>query len=156
MIGDGFLLICSMSEERKFSGIPEILLWLVIPPAFYFEHFLMGLMLLISWVLHIRLRRDPRFPNFASLFQVLFTIFSYVGWLLATRVLADSVQRTPRSDDALAVIKRVWIVFDDMPYAVVAYMSFWIFMAAQVFFWVLGAREIRKRRLEAGAKKGTK
>jgi hypothetical protein len=151
-----FLLICSMSEGRKFSGIPEILLWLVIPLAFYFKHFVMGFMLLISWVLHIRLRRDPRFPNFASLFQVLFTILSYVGWLFATRGLADRVQRAPDSDAFLRAVQQVGSFVDDMPYAVLAYMSFWIFMAAQVFFWVLGAREIRKRRLEAGAKKGTK
>jgi len=143
-----------MSEERKFSGIPEILLWLVIPLALYFQHFLMGLMLLISWILHIRLRRDPRFPNFASLFQVVFSMLSYVGWLFATRGLADSVQRTPQGDDAVAVAKRVWIFFDDMPYAALGYLSFWIFIGAQVFFWVLGAREIRKERL--GAKKGTK
>jgi hypothetical protein len=71
-------------------------------------------MLLVSWLLHIRLRRDPRFPNFASLFQVLFTIVSYVGWLLATGILTDSVQRTPVSDDVLARTKRVFF-FDDMP-----------------------------------------
>jgi hypothetical protein len=103
-------------------------------------------MLLVSWVLHIRLRRDPRFPNFTSLFQVLFTIVSYVGWLLATKVLTVSVQRVPVSHDVLAGMKEMIIFFDDMPYAVLAYMSFWTFMAAQVFFWVLGAREIRKRR----------
>src|SRR5882672_4886926 len=121
-----------MANRIKLFGFPEILLWLVIPVAFYFGDMIIGLFMIVSWGLHIRLRRDSQFPNFGSLFQVFFSITGCLGWVYTSGLLTP--RKTPQPDDLAGVLQGLAQALSDMPYAMLAYLFGCIFLGAQVFF----------------------
>jgi len=87
------------------------------------------MMLLVSWFVHLLLRISPRFPNFASLFQVLITMgcwlcLLYTSWRLNTSGGGN------KPDPGGVINGLLW--------GDIAFIASLFFMMTQVVFWLAG------------------
>ena len=116
---------------RRFFRFPEaLLLVIVVCVVLDYKSFFnpLCIMLLVSWFVHLLLRISPRFPNFASLFQVLITMACWVCLLYTSWRLNGTSGSKP---DPVGVING--LLWGD-----IAFIAGLFFTMTQVVFWLAG------------------
>jgi len=130
----------------KRLGLPEILLLPLIAAAFLLGSIVMGFMLVISWMLHVWLRNDPQFPSFGSLFHVLITIGSCLVYLYTTGILNEGVRGIKEPANVGEAASNVVETFGlETLYGLPAFAAGCVFVGAQLLFWTVAVRKIRRR-----------
>jgi len=142
----------SMSSRINLFGLPALLLLPAMAVAFYFGHFLMGVMLTVSWVLHVRRGRDARYPSFGSWFHILISIGCSLVWVyvgLLTRGVGEMKEAKNVGEAFGNLAGTIYLM---TPYAFFGVAAGFVFVGLQLFFWVSEVMKVQKKEVRKVSK----